>query len=167
MELNLLGTEENLRAIIERHKDSVYKVAYSYCRNSVDSDDIFQEVFLSYFRSKPQFESAEHEKAWFIRVTINYCKKMMNSSWKKKIVELQDNIIFETKEDSDLYIAVANLPHKYRIVVHLYYYEGYSIKEISQIISVKETTIQTRLQRARGMLKKFVEEEKCYEYRTV
>ena len=154
METIMTENERKLRYVIEKHRDTVYKVAYSYCKNSSDSDDIFQEVFLRFLKNKPNFNDEEHEKAWFIRVTINCCKTFLASFWRTKVVELDDQISFENKEEGDLFYTVLDLPKKYRIVIHLYYYEDYSIKEISKILDIKETTIQTQLQRARELIKK-------------
>ncbi len=149
--------------IIEHYKDTVFKIAFTYCKNKSDAEDIFQEVFLRYFKKKPFFESPGHEKAWFIRVTINCCKKLLLSSWFKRVQPLEDNLSFDCPEESDLFYAVMELPLKYRVVVHLFYYEDYRIKEIAQITSQKETTVATQLQRARLLLKNKLLEELQYE----
>lgn len=159
MEAHLLDAEGSYQAIIDKYKDTVYRVAYSYCKNTSDADDIFQEVFLRYFKNKPKFNTYEHEKAWFIRVTINCCKKLLGSFWFRRTVALQESIQFEDERESEIFHAIMELPLKYRTVVHLYYYEDYSIREISEIIDIKETTIQTQLQRARNMLRKKLKEE--------
>ena len=112
--------------VIEKYKDMVYRIAFSYCRNRSDADDVFQEVFLRYFRKSPVFENAEHEKAWLIRVTVNCSKSVLMSPWRKHEVELDDSIHYEDKYESDLFRAVMQLPAKYRIVIELYYYEGIS-----------------------------------------
>ncbi len=149
--------------IIERYKDTVFKIAFTYCKNKSDAEDIFQEVFLRYFKKKPAFDSLNYEKAWFIRVTINCCKKLLFSSWFKKVQPLEAELTFESPEESDLFYAVMDLPLKYRVVVHLFYYEDYRIKEIAEITSQKETTVATQLQRARQMLKTKLSEELQYE----
>ena len=116
-------------------------------------------MFLRYFKNTSKFTDDEHEKAWLIRVTINCCKKLLGSSWFRKTIQLDENISFDEKEESEIFYAVMALPQKYRTVVHLYYYEDYSVRQIAEIISIKETTVQTQLQRAREMLKtKFKEE---------
>lgn len=148
--------------IIERYKDTVFRVAYAYLKNRSDADDIFQEVFLRYFRKRPAFCDADHEKAWFIRVTINCCKKLLFSSWFKRTGPLDEGISFETAEQSELFYAVMELPLKYRAVIHLYYYEDYNIREIAGITAQKETTVSTQLQRARQMLKNKLREELIY-----
>ena len=105
----------------------------------------------------PNFESEEHTKAWLIRVTINCTKTMLNSGFLKHRADLDENMKFETPERHELYYAVLNLPIKYRTVIHLYYYENYSIKEISKILKMKENTVKSQLSRAREQLKKEVE----------
>lgn len=158
-----LCTEDNINRVFEDYKDTVFRIAYNYTKNRADADDIFQNVFLRYFRNSLVFQDKNHEKAWFIRVTINCSKKLLTSAWFKKTSPLEDNIKFETKEKSDLFYAVLSLPVKYRIIVHLYYYEDYSVKEISQITGRKQSTIQSQLMRARGKLKEALEGDLRYE----
>ena len=118
------------------------------------SKDVYQEVFLRLAKKMPEFESEEHKKAWLIRVTINCTKTMLNSNFLKHRAELDENLKFETPERHDIYYAVLNLPIKYRTVIHLYYYEDYSIKEISKIMKLNENTVKSRLARARTKLEK-------------
>lgn len=151
--------EENICVVIEKYKDCVYKTAYTYCKNSHDAEDIFQEVFLKYLKSRPVFNDAVHEKAWFIRVTVNCSKNLLKSSWFTKTSSLDENILCEDKEEKILIDSVMRLPKKYRIVVYLYYYEEYSIEEISKLLKRKVSTIQTQLKRARERLKNIVKEE--------
>lgn len=155
--------EKDVIHVIERYKNTVFKVAFTYCKNRSNADDIFQEVFLRYFKKKPGFADEAHEKAWFIRVTINCCKKLLFSSWFKKTAPLDETIAFETAEESDLFYSVMELPLKYRAVVHLYYYEDYSIKQIAELTNQKETTVSTQLQRARRILRTKLEEDLLYE----
>lgn len=139
--------------IVQNYKDLVYRISISYLKNVVDSDDIFQEVFLRYFRKKPIFENEEHEKAWFIRVTINCCKNILTSKWNKNRVPFEDLNIFDDSKTADLFEEITSLPTKYRIVIILYYYEGYKIKEISKILKITESSVKQRLKRAREKLK--------------
>lgn len=132
-----------------------------------DAEDIVQEVFLKLCRETKEFESKEHLRNWLIRVTINQCKKISVSSWFTKHTSLSDfaadiwtaqETTDTEKEESDLFLSVMALPKKYRIVVHLYYYEDYSTKEISELLHVKEATVRTRLARARKILKNTLSE---------
>lgn len=141
--------------------DTVYRVALSNCKNSADAQDAVQNTFVKLLRSDIEFKDDEHIKRWLIKVTVNECRNIWRSFWKRRVDYIEDVEMkpqFDTQEKSDLYYAVMGLPIKYRAAVHLYYYEDYSIKEISDILEVKETTIQTRLMRARNMLKLQLEE---------
>ena len=144
---------------VEEYKNMIFRLAMSYLKNTQEAEDVMQNVFIKFYINKKVFQTVEDEKAWLIRVTINASKDVLKSSWFKRTVPISDDIPFENKEESDLFYAVHRLEPKYRAVIHLYYYENYSIKEISKILSIKETTIQTRLQRARKKLEKILEEE--------
>ncbi len=148
-----LCTDENFIHIYQEYKKTVFGIAFNYTRNNSDSNDIVQDVFMKYYINKKAFNSDEHIKAWLIRVTINACKKYLISSWIKKTVPLDETIPFVDKEDSEVIKAVMALPKNYRLVVHLYYFEGYSLSEISSILNTKENTLKVRLMRARNMLK--------------
>lgn len=147
---------------MEKYKDLVFRLAFSYCGNSTDADDIFQEVFLRYYHKKPQFESEEHEKAWFIRVSINCSKSLLTTPWRTQTVELDENIPFQDSYESDLFRAILELPPKYRAVIELYYYEGYKIREIAKLLHRSENAIKQRLSRARKQLKKTLSEERGF-----
>ena len=151
-----INKNEFLEQTIEKYSNMVYRLAMARTRNIETSEDVYQEVFLRLARKMPEFESEEHKKAWLIRVTINCSKSILNSSFIKHRADLDENLSFETPERHDIYYAVLNLPIKYRTVIHLYYYENYSIKEISKILKLNENTIKTRLSRARQKLEKTV-----------
>ncbi len=147
------------------YKDTVFRVAYSYVKNKSDAEDISQEAFLKFYTSSPTFNDATSEKAWLIRITINLSKNLIKSSWFSKRsddTEIHQQYEFNTAE-SELFDKILSLPDKYRVLIHLYYYEEYSIAEISQLTGVKISTIQTRLQRGRKMLEKKLKEEMSYE----
>lgn len=141
-----------LEETIEKYSNMVYRLAMARTRNIENSEDVYQEVFLRLARKMPEFESEEHKKAWLIRVKINCSKTILNSSFDRHKAELDENLKFETPERHDIYYAVLKLPKKYRTVIHLYYYEDYSIKEISKILKINENTIKSRLSRARKQL---------------
>ena len=159
--MSLQANEEmNYQKTVEKYSNMVYRLAYFYTNSKYDADDIYQDVFLKYLQNKKQYENEEHKKAWLIKVTINSCKKMWFSSWKRKIVSLNDNEIkFEMEDDIGLYNEIKKLPQKYRAVIHLFYYEQYSIKDISKVLEQKESTIRTWLTRARKILKNQIKEE--------
>lgn len=147
---------KELEETAERYRDCIFAIAYNYMKNSYDADDITQNVLIKYYNNKKVLESEEHKKNWLIRVTINECKKMLLSPWRSRCQNLEDyadSLQFEEKEQSRLFLAVMELPWKYRAVVHLYYYEDYSTREIAKILGVRETAVTTRLMRARRMLR--------------
>ena len=159
MEQRSLRTNDRIEDVLKTYSNMVYRLAFSQTRNKSNADDIYQEVFLRYIRKKPQFETEKHRKAWLIRVTVNCCKKMWTSSWRKKIVPLDETIVFEMKEETNLHYELQKLPLKYRAVIHLFYYEDLSIEEISESLNQKPSTIRTQLTRARYKLKEILKED--------
>ncbi|WMJ90715.1 RNA polymerase sigma factor [Anaerocolumna sp. MB42-C2] len=144
---------------MEKYADSIFRCAYSYCGNRMDAEDVIQEVFLKYMRKHPEFKDLNHERAWFLRVTINTAKDYVNSFWYRKTEALNENILYENEQEKDIWELVQQLPKKYRLIIQLFYQEGYSIKEISYILKTRESTVGTQLSRAREMLKNKFEEE--------
>lgn len=151
-----INKKQILENTIEKYSNMVYRLAVARTGKIEEAQDVYQEVFLRLAKKMPDFESEEHKKAWLIRVTINCSKTLLNSSFIRHRAELDENLSFETPERHDLYYAVLKLPIKYRTVVHLYYYENYSIKEISKILKTNENTVKTRLSRARKQLEEAV-----------
>lgn len=146
----------NYQYLVEKYMDTVYRVALNYVKNPNDADDITQNTMIKLFSYKKEFLDEKHIKYWLIRVAINECKSYRQSFWHRNITGLSDYIEpiqFSEPEQSNLYYAVMNLPEKYRIVIYLYYYEDYSISEISSLVSCSKTAIQTRLMRGRVKLK--------------
>lgn len=145
--------------MIEKYADMMFRCAYSYCKNRADTEDIIQEVFIKYMKKSPEFSDEKHEKAWFIRVTINTAKDYIKSFWYRKTEGMNEDIIYNDKESINIWEIVGKLPPKYRSIIQLYYQEGYSIKEISFILKMRESTVGTQLSRARDLLKKIGKEE--------
>ncbi len=149
-----------LEVIYDKHKNTVYRTAFTYCKNVADAEDITSEVFIKCFEQNKNFDSDEHIKAWLIRCTINRCRDLLRSFRFRNHIPLEDaEIVYETPEASTLYHTVMNLPSKYRIVIHLYYYEGYSVDEIAGITRNSSSAVQTQLYRARNKLRKILGEE--------
>lgn len=148
---------ELIKEMLDKYSDMVYRIALTRCKNKESAEDVYQTVFLRYSEKMPKFESEEHSKAWFIRVTINLTKDENTSAWNNKIVALDDMIQFESKEESDLFIDICKLPQNYKSVIYLMYYEGYKVKEISKLLDASEGTIKTWLYRAREILKESIE----------
>ncbi len=149
--------EQDLKITIDKYSDTVLRICMLYLKSSADTDDIFQNVFLKYLKSSVHFENEEHKKAFIIRVTINECKDLIKSFFRKNIVSI-DNIIEPISKpeiDKNYYIrqAVFNLPNKYKTVIYLYYFEGYSAVEIAKNLGKNVNTIYTLLSRGKQMLK--------------
>ena len=133
---------------------TVAKVAYTYTKNVPDAEDIAQEVFIALMNSDKNFESNEHLKAWLIRVTVNKCKNHLKSTWISKRSALPDFVADNpVSDDNELLFTLLSLDEKYKIPLHLYYYEGYSIKEIADILGKKPATVGSQLDRGRALLK--------------
>lgn len=154
---------EKMTEIYDKYSNAVYRIAFAYCKNKADAEDIMQEVFISRFSADIVFEDEAKEKSWLLKVTVNKCRDMFRSLRYKYFltsIPLEEaDIIYETQEESDVYHAVMSLTNKYRTVIHLFYYEEYTIKEISAITGDKETAIQTQLYRARKKLKDILGKE--------
>lgn len=150
---------EQIHQLVERNKNNVYRLAFVYCKNHSDADDIFQEVFLRFCKAQPEFESLEHEKAWFLRVTINCCKSLLKSAWFRKTTALEDTLVYNTPENSHLLEEIMKLPQKYKTVIYLHFYEGYTLEEIAQMIEKNPSTVRTWLQRGKAALKTILEKE--------
>ena len=159
MDERSLRTDDRAEAIIRHYSDMVYRLAFSNMRNKSDAEDIYQEVFYRFIRKKPQFSSEEHSKAWFIRVTVNCCKKWAAASFRRKSQPLDESLVFNTREENQLFWVLEKLPMKYRAVIHLFYYEDLSIDAISKALCQKPSAIRTRLTRARSRLKEILKED--------
>lgn len=153
--------KEDFRQLYLRQADMVYRLCLLYLKNSADTEDAVQNIFLKAWEKQISFKDAAHEKAWFITVARNYCKDVLKCSWRKKRTDLQEIIAFEentqnrSEKDDAVLEAVMKLTAKYREVLYLYYFEEYAVKEISKILHRKESTIQSQLAAARKNLKKF------------
>ncbi|MHB1153849.1 MAG: sigma-70 family RNA polymerase sigma factor [Eubacteriales bacterium] len=143
-----------IQTTVNKYAHTVAKTAFAYLKNTADAEDITQEVFLSLMQKNPLFENEEHLKAWLIRVAINKSKNHLKSGWFKSNNRIPDELPYLSQEQSDLLSEVLALDLKYRLPIHLYYYEGYTIKEIAKILGEKEATVGTRLARGRSLLKK-------------
>lgn len=151
-----MRNEQEVNRAIERYSDTVRRLCMIHLKNHADTEDIFQTVFLKYVLSSVVFESEEHEKAWFIRVTINACKDLSRSFFRNKTVPLDELLSEPAKLEPDYSMvleAVLSLPEKYRDVVYLHYYEEYSAVEISRILKKNVNTIYTLLNRSKRLLK--------------
>jgi RNA polymerase sigma-70 factor (ECF subfamily) len=150
--------------VVEAHGNTVYKICKLYLKSEADVEDVFQQVFLTLIEKKPVFKDSDHEKAWLIKVTSNKCKDFLKNYWNKNIISIENiDSPIEENDSNEVITAVAALDNNYKIVIFMYYYEGYSTSEISKILKVKEATIRTRLKRAREKLKEKLEGDYFYE----
>lgn len=146
---------QHFTKIAERYMDTIFRVAFNYLKNQSDADDITQEVLLRLYQTDKPFESEEHLRNWLIRVTINCCKKLFRTPWRRtEPLELYaETLSFTTPEHSELFYLTMELPRKYRIAIYLYYYEDYSTEEIGKLLDIPKTTVATHLHRGRQLLK--------------
>ena len=150
--------DDEYTRIFNLFKNDVYRLAFSYTKNYFETDDIVQSVFIKLYKNFDRFEDDICIKKWLTRVTINECKTLFLSAWKRKmfpITEKEENIAIDKEKQKDIGLidSLFQLPKKYRIVLFLFYYEDYKIKEIAEILNIKESTIKTRLSRGRTLLK--------------
>ena len=151
-----LYVDEEIAKIYNRQYNTVYRICFSFMKNSVDAEDMAQETFLKLISSKKQFESEEHEKAWLIVTASNTCKDELRR-WKRRLENIkslfqQENVVRE--EDDRVLEWVMELPAKYKQVIYLYYYEGYRTSEIAGMLHCSESTVRNQLLRGRRILKK-------------
>ena len=142
----------------QKYSDMVYRLAFARVKNRYDADDVLQEVFMRFIKCKEKVENEEHLKALLIRITINCSKSLLGSSWFKRTEPLDENLSV-SDEVSDTLDAVLRLPQKYRTVIHLHYYIGYSIDEMAVVLKSKPSTVKSWLYRARQKLKTDLEGE--------
>lgn len=142
--------QDKREAAVERWGDMVWRLALARMANVADAEDVFQEVFLRYFRHEDKMESDEHRRAWLIRCTLNRAKSALASPWRQRVlpIEMAEEIGVR-EENRTVYAAVLALPPKYRTVVHLHYFEGLSVAEIAAVLGCAEGTVKSQLYRAR------------------
>ncbi len=146
-------------AEVRRWGDMVWRLALARTANVHDAEDVFQDVFLRYFRSEDKLTDDEHRKAWLIRCTINRVKSGKTSPWRKRTVPLETaEDVGVPMEEREVYAAVLALPENYRTVVHLHYYEGYSVHEIGTLMDAPDGTVKSWLSRARDKLRETLKE---------
>ena len=149
------GDQEVNRAL-DRYADTVRRLCMIHLKSYADTEDIFQTVFLKYALRTASFESDAHEKAWFIRVTINACKDLIKSFFRSRSVSMEEipELPADMEEEHrEVLEAVLSLPEKYRQVVYLHYYEGYTAPQIARILKRNVNTVYTLLTRSRQMLR--------------
>lgn len=159
---SLLRTNKEMEEIYERHVDTVYRVCFLYFKENIaDVEDAIQTTFLKTLKKTTSFQNTEHEKAWLIVTASNVCKDMLSSAWKKRVVMNNDLIDQQEASFSNDYTLenIMSLPNEYKTSIYMFYYEGYSCKQIALTLGKKETSIWSYLHKGRKMLAKMLEEE--------
>ena len=145
-----------------QYQTNLFVAAFHICKNAEDAKDVVQDTFVAYLNSNQQFHDEQHIRAWLFRVAVNKAKDVRKSFWHRNKVPLEDYMEalgFESEEDSTLFETLLRLPEKYRIAIHLFYYEDYSIREVAEIPHISEGNVKTRLNRGRRLLKDTLKEE--------
>lgn len=145
---------------VRGNAQKLYKTALAITGNAGDAEEVVQDCFLRLWEKYPAFASEEHETAWLIRVTVNMSKNRLAAAWRRRTVPLAESVPARDREDRELLEVVSKLPGPDRAVIHLFYYEGYSTAEIARIVKRRESTVRSRLARARQKLKGLLEEER-------
>ena len=156
----------SLQELVDKYRNNLFAVAFNVCKNAEDAEDVVQDTFIQYYSTGKQFETEQHVRAWLIRVAINKAKNINSSFWRKNKVSLEEymeTLIFETKESAELFETVMKLPEKYRIAIHLFYYEDYTTSEIADILKISVSNVKVRLSRGRSLLKETLKEEWEYD----
>jgi len=162
MASSLLRTNNEISEIYQRHVKTVYRVCFTYLKNPADTEDAVSNTFIKMLRSAPSFESRRHEEAWLVRTAVNVCKDFLKHWWQRR--ENLENYSNSLKTDGeietgDVLDAIFRLPEKYKAVIYLYYYEGYSSPEIADALKKPKSTIRNYLHEARNALRDMIGDE--------
>ena len=157
------GERNTAEAVLDDYGDAILRLAYSYLKNRADAEDVLQDTLIQYITRAPKFESREHEKAWLLRVCINRCKNLLLTPWRQRREELSGNEPCFQSEDTGVLEAVTTLPVKYREVIHLFYMEGYSTRELSMLLGRSEEAVRKQLSRGRELLRACMKEGSDFE----
>lgn len=155
-------TEQEFQQVAERYLDMAYRLALNWLRSPADAEDAVQNAMLRLWRTDTDFQGEDHIRHWLVRVTVNECKRIALHPWRRRSVPLEEAAHVPTFEDphqGELFREVMALPEKYRVPLYLYYYEGYPVARIGELLNMKPATVETRLDRARAKLKTMLTEE--------
>lgn len=154
--------KQTVQELVALYQNNLFAAAFNVCKNAQDAEDIVQDTFIQYYTMKKEFDNERHIRAWLLRVAINKAKNANHTFWRRNKLSLEDymeTLTFETPQSENLFETVMQLPEKYRIVIHLFYYEDYSVCEIADILQLSESNVKVRLSRGRSLLKKVLKEE--------
>ena len=153
---------QSVQELAASYQGSLFAAAFNVCKNAQDAEDVVQDTFVQYYTTKKEFESEQHIRAWLMRVAVTKAKNVNRTFWRRNKISIEDymeTLVFETPAAETLFETVMQLPEKYRIVIHLYYYEEYAVREIAQILKLSESNVKIRLSRGRAMLKETLKED--------
>lgn len=150
-----MDTNQQAERLAGAYADAILRLSYTYLKNTYDAQDVCQTVFVKLLTEPREFDSAEHERAYVLRMAANACKDLLKSPWRKRTCGLETvlEVPAPEAEDGSVLAAVNELPPNYRAVIYLFYYEGYQAAEIGKILGVPTATVHTRLARGRARLK--------------
>ena len=154
--------KQTVQELVALYQNNLFAAAFNVCKNAQDAEDIVQDTFIRYYTLNKEFDNEQHIRAWLLRVAINRAKNANHTFWRRNKLSLEDymeTLTFETPQSENLFETVMQLPEKYRIVIHLYYYEDYSVREIANILRLSESNVKVRLSRGRSLLKEVLKEE--------
>ncbi len=148
-------------ALAAKYMDMIYRLAFSWLKSPADADDVTQEVLLRLYHTDREFENEEHVRNWLMKVTVNECRNVWRRPFRshENIEDYMETLAFEDAGCRDLFEAILHLDKVKRLTVVLYYIEGYSLKEIAEILGIPAATAGTRLSRARKELARYLKEE--------
>lgn len=160
-------TKEYIDRLVDKYGNMILRLSYTYLKNRADAEDIVQDVFLKVVEKQPEFSDEVHEKAWLVRTASNMCKNKIKLFWNRNKYSIDDVAEIASYDkydtDTDVFRTVMSLPEKYRVVVHMFYYEGYPTAEIAEMTGKTDQTVRSLLHRARAKLKIMLKEEYDFE----
>ncbi len=145
--------QEEFERLYDAYSGAVFRLAMVYLGRRSDAEDVTQEVFLRLLSRRPQFSGEDHKKRWLLRVSANLCRDQLRCFWRKNVTGLEEGVLAEAPAEREALLEVFRLPEAYKVPIHLYYYEGYSVAEIGEILKLSQSAVKMRLKRGRDRLK--------------
>ncbi|ASW44112.1 MAG: sigma-70 family RNA polymerase sigma factor [Clostridiales bacterium] len=161
MKNSLLRADKEFIQVYNSYFETVYRVCFMYLKNIQDTEDAVQSTFIKFLQYKGTFKNQEHIKAWLIVTASNNCKNFLKHWWRKNINidSLQEKFITFNEENKYIFEKIMNLPQKYKLIIYLYYYEGYKLKEIAEKLKMNDSTVRSYLRRGRNLLRNIIKED--------
>lgn len=144
---------QQLEAAYDAYGAAVYRLALTFLGQRADAEDVTQETFCRLLYRAPAFTNEQHKKRWLLQVAANLSRDQLRGFWRKQVTQLEDTLPAVAPEELDALNAVMALPEKFKLPIHLYYYEGYSVAEVADILKLGQSAVKMRLKRGRELLK--------------